>query len=119
MIHYYKWEDGSISANYQSFTAFLSQKEPHFPLANESGKRIREEAVRFENESLILVSLESRYSHPEMKVTAANKRRHGRLIRTNWANSIAQTFYLPLDDYVQLNLNNQIVSTVYRIWAHH
>ena len=76
-------------------------------------REIREEAVRFENESLDPREFGIKIlTHPEMKVTAANKRRHGRLIRTNWANSIAQTFYLPLDDYFQLNLNNQIVSTV-------
>ena len=76
-------------------------------------REIREEAVRFENESLDPCEFGIKIlTHPEMKVTAANKRRHGRLIRTSWANSIPQTFYLPLDDYDQLNINNQIVSSV-------
>lgn len=101
--------------NYQSLTRiFITERAlTFFRWLTRVEREIREEAVRFENESLDPREFGIKIlTHPEMKVTAANKSRHGRIIRTNWANSIAQTFYLPLDDYNQLNLNNQTVSTV-------
>ena len=104
--------------NYQSLTRiYITERAlTYFRWLTRVEREIREEALRFESESLDPCEFGIKIlTHPEMKVTAANKSRHGRLIRTNWANAIAQTFYLPLDDYAQLAINNQIVATVYKI----
>ena len=87
--------------NYQSLTRiYITERAlTYFRWLTRVEREIREEALRFESESLDPCEFGIKIlTHPEMKVTAANKSRHGRLIRTNWANAIAQTFYLPLDD---------------------